>query len=253
MGADSVTFVGHSTVLIELGGFRVLTDPLLRRRFLHARRVVPPPARGLLDDVDALLVSHLHMDHLHFPSIRGLDRKTPVVVSTGGGRVLRRRGFRDITEVDPDETISLGPIEVTVTDALHEGRRWPVGPHVEALGYLLHGPAHTVYFAGDTDLYDGMAALAGQVDVALLPISGWGPKVGEGHLNGHSAAEAAAIIKPRYVVPIHFGTYLRMDLIDRHPELLSEQPETLVADAARLAPDVDVRVLRPGETLDLPG
>ena len=92
--------------------------------------------------------------------------------------------------------------------------------------------AHTVYFAGDTDLYDGMADLAGKVDVALLPISGWGPKVGEGHLDGHSAAEAAALIKPRYVVPIHWGTYLRMDLIGRHPELLSEQPQTLVADAA---------------------
>ena len=165
---------------------------------------------------------------------------------------MRRRGFRDITEVDPDETFRLGQVEVTVTDALHEGRRWPVGPHVEALGYLLRGPTHTIYFAGDTDLYDGMADLAGQVDVALLPISGWGPKVGEGHLDGHSAAEAAALIKPRVVVPIHWGTYLRADLIGRHPELLSEQPKTLVADAAELAPDVEVRVLRPGETLDLP-
>ena len=76
--------------------------------------------------------------------------------------------------------------------------------------------------------------------------------MGEGHLDGHSAAEAAALIKPRVVVPIHWGTYLRADLIGRHPELLSEQPKTLVADAAELAPDVEVRVLRPGETLDLP-
>ena len=252
MGSDAVTFVGHSTVLIELGGFRVLTDPLLRPRFLHVRRVVHAPAPDLLERVDALLISHLHMDHLDFPSIRRLDRGTPVVVSSGGGRALRRRGFRDITEVDPGEVLPLGGIVVTVTDALHEGRRWPVGPHVEALGYLLHGPRHTVYFAGDTDLYDGMADLAGKVDVALLPISGWGPKVGEGHLDGHSAAEAAALIQPRYVVPIHWGTYLRMGLVGRHPELLSEQPRTLVTDAERLAPDVDVRVLRPGERLDLP-
>jgi L-ascorbate metabolism protein UlaG (beta-lactamase superfamily) len=161
VGSDAVTFVGHSTALIELGGFRVLTDPLLAPRFLHARRVVHAPAPDLLEEVDALLISHLHMDHLHFPSIRKLDRKTPVVVSVGGGRVMRRRGFRDITEVEPDRTIALGPIELTVTDALHEGRRWPVGPHVEALGYLLRGPVHTVYFAGDTDLYDEIADLAG--------------------------------------------------------------------------------------------
>lgn len=240
-------------MLIELGGHRILTDPLLRPRFLHVRRVVAPPSRELLDGVDALLVSHLHMDHLDFPSIRRLDRRTPVVVPAGGGRVVRRRGFRDITEVEPGETISLGPAEVRVTDALHEGRRWPVGPHVEALGYLLRGPGgQTVYFAGDTDLFEAMADLVGEVDVALLPISGWGPSVGEGHLDGRRAAEAAARIRPRQLVPIHWGTYLRRDLAGRRPELLAGQLKTLVVEVQRLAPAVELRVLRPGERLDLP-
>lgn len=252
MGSDAITFVGHSTVLMELGGRRLLTDPLLRPRFLHTRRVVPPPPEDLLERVDVLLVSHLHPDHLDFSSIRRLDRGTPVVVPAGGGRVLRRRGFRGITELEPGDVARIGDAEVAATHALHEGRRWPIGPHVEALGYLLRGPAHTVYFAGDTDLYDGMADLEGEVDVALLPIAGWGPKVGDGHLDGRQAAEAAAMIKPRYLVPIHWGTYLRMDLIGRRPELLFEQARTLTKEVARLAPDVDVRVLRPGETLDLP-
>ncbi|MGI9021568.1 MAG: MBL fold metallo-hydrolase [Solirubrobacterales bacterium] len=246
---DAVTFVGHSTVLIELGGMRILTDPLLRGRFLHARRIAPPPAEGLLDEVDVVLVSHLHMDHLDFPSIRGLDRRVPFVVTKGGGRVLRRRGFRDVTEVDPGEKLSLGPVGLEATDARHDGRRWPVGLAVEALGYLLRSSTASVYFAGDTDLYEGMSELAGRVDLALLPIGGWGPRVGEGHLDGHSAAEAAARIQPRCVVPIHWGTYLRFDLVGRRPDLVAEQPRTLLADTSRLAPGVDVRVLAPGETL----
>ena len=248
---NAVTFVGHATVLIEIGGKRILTDPLLRPRFMHARRVAPPPPADLLEGLDALLVSHLHMDHLDFKSIKGLDRSTPVVVTAGGGRVLRRRGFRDITEVEPGDETALGPVEFAITDARHDGRRWPVGPHVEALGFLLQDSAAGVYFAGDTDLYNGMADLAGRVDVALLPVGGWGPRVGPGHLDGRRAAEAAAMIRPRIVVPVHWGTYQRADLVGRRPDLLTEPPRKLVAEAAALAPDVEVRVLQPGQTLAL--
>jgi L-ascorbate metabolism protein UlaG (beta-lactamase superfamily) len=218
---------------------------------MHARRVAPAPPEDLLEGLNAVLVSHLHMDHLDFPSLRGLDRRVPFVVTAGGGRVLRRRGFRDVTEVDAGDEIALGPVHLEVTDARHDGRRWPLGPQVDALGFLLRGSGAGVYFAGDTDLYDAMADLAGRVDVALLPIGGWGPRVGVGHLDGRRAAQAAAMIRPRVVVPIHWGTYQRVDLVGRRPDLLSDPPRGLVAQAAKLAPDVDVRVLNPGESTAL--
>ena len=252
MTGDRLTFVGHSTVLLELGGTRLLTDPLLRPRLLHARRVADPPPAGVLDGLDALLVSHLHPDHLDFRSLRGLDRGVRLVVPEGGGRVVRRRGFRDITELRAGGTAAVGGVEIEAVFAAHDGRRLPVGPRVEALGFLLAAPgAPTVYFAGDTDLHDDMSELAGRVDVALLPVGGWGPKVGEGHLDGRRAAEAAALIRPRVVIPIHWGTYLRSDLIGRRPELLTEPPERLTEEAARLVPDVEVAVLEPGRSLEL--
>jgi L-ascorbate metabolism protein UlaG (beta-lactamase superfamily) len=89
------------------------------------------------------------------------------------------------------------------------------------------------------------------VDVALLPIGGWGPKVGDGHLDGTEAAEAAARIRPQLVIPIHWGTYLRADLIGRRPELLSRPPELLRESVAAKAPGVEVRVLAPGERVEL--
>ena len=128
--------------------------------------------------------------------------------------------------------------------AVHDGRRYPVGPPRPALGFLVDGPVRT-YFAGDTDLYPAMEELAGRVDVAALPVWGWGPRVPEGHLNPELAAQAAALIRPRVAIPIHWGTLVAigsqrgMDPLD---------PPRAFADAvARLAPDIEVRILMAGE------
>jgi L-ascorbate metabolism protein UlaG (beta-lactamase superfamily) len=106
-----------------------------------------------------------------------------------------------------------------------------------------------VYFAGDTDLFPGMEELR-PLDVALLPVAGWGPKLGPGHMDAERAACAAQVLRPRIAVPIHWGTL--------HPRWkgpgswFSDPPETFAARVAGLAPDVVVRVLAPGESLELP-
>ena len=247
---DAVTYVGHATVLVELGGARLLTDPLLRPRFLHARRVAPPPPGDLLHGLDAILVSHPHMDHLDFRSLAALDRATRFIVPAGAGRVVRRRGFANVIELRPGEATSVAGARVAATPAVHDGRRWPFGPRRPAVGYRIAAD-HEVYFAGDTDLFEGMATIGDGIDVALLPVGGWGPRVGPGHLDATRAAAAAALIRPRVVVPIHWGTYQRVDLVGRRPDLRSDPPRKLVAEAAKVAPEAEVRVLQPGETLAL--
>jgi L-ascorbate metabolism protein UlaG (beta-lactamase superfamily) len=249
--ADRITFLGHSAVRLELGGTTLLIDPLLRRRFLHVLRVAPPAPAETLRGVDGLLISHLHMDHLDFPSIRGLDRSIPVLVPKGGERLLRRQGFRNVTGLAPGDAARVGTVEVTPTRADHDGRRWRLGPAVQALGFDLRAPGSRVYFAGDTDLFDEMAELGPGVDVALLPVGGWGPGVGEGHLDPKRAAQAAALIRPRIVVPIHWGGYLQVGLARRRPHLLTEPPRELAAQVEALAPGVEVEVLEPGESLSL--
>ena len=103
----SVTYVGHSTVLVDLDGTRILTDPLLRRRVAHLRRRTSF-ALEELGDLDAVLVSHAHYDHLDLPSLDILGRSTPVVVPRGLGRLLQRRGYADVTEVDVGERRAIG-------------------------------------------------------------------------------------------------------------------------------------------------
>jgi L-ascorbate metabolism protein UlaG (beta-lactamase superfamily) len=247
--SDSITFVGHSTVRITLGATTVLTDPVLRRRFLHVVRHAPLPAPAVTRDIDAVLISHLHPDHLDPPSLRRLG-DVQVIAPERGGRLLHRRGFERVTELRPGDSARVGEVAVLATTAVHDGRRYPIGRAVEAIGFDLQAPNRRVYFAGDTDLFDEMAALDG-VDVAFLPIAGWGPKVGRGHLDPLRAARAVALIQPRIVVPVHWGTYLRAGLARRRPDLIASPAREFAERLTELAPKAELRLLKPGETLEL--
>jgi L-ascorbate metabolism protein UlaG (beta-lactamase superfamily) len=237
--------VGHSTVLVEVGGMRLLTDPLLRSRVMHLRRRGATPAAP--GSVDAVLLSHLHYDHLDLGSLRLLEPRPPIVCPTGAGRFLERAGFPGAHELLPGESLPLGDVRVEATPAEHGGSRRPGGVSVTPLGFVVRGE-RTVYFAGDTDLFDGMAEL-GPVDVALLPVAGYSPKLGSGHLDERRAAQAAALLRARLAVPIHWGTFHSM--AQARGAWFSEPGARFAGYAAELAPDVDVRVLAPGESLDL--
>lgn len=243
----SLTWIGHASALLDVGGRRVLTDPLLRRRVAHLRRRVGDVPD--VPDVDLVLVSHAHMDHLHVPSLRRLPNDVPVVGPRGTAPLLRRAGCRRIVEVDVGERLDVDGIELTVTPAVHPAGR---GPHsrvdAEPVGYVIDIDGHRTYFAGDTDLFDEMSSL-GPVDLALLPIWGWGPSIGVGHLDPERAVEAAARVRPGLVVPIHWGTYSPEDLRRRPPGWLARPAtefEQAVADS-----DVRAQLVRPGGSLGI--
>ncbi|EFF93959.1 conserved hypothetical protein, partial [Streptomyces sp. e14] len=208
-----ITWWGHATCTIEDSNVRVLTDPLFARRLAHLRRrqgALPPPDAW---QADVALVSHLHADHLHLPSLARLAPGTRLLVPRGapravpGLRRLGRPGRLRITEVAPGDRVEVGAVTVRVVPAAHDGRRLPLGPHRSpALGYVVEGRART-YFAGDTGLFETMAEEVGPVDAALLPVGGWGPYLGEGHLDAGRAAQALARLAPRTAVPVHYGTY----------------------------------------------
>jgi L-ascorbate metabolism protein UlaG (beta-lactamase superfamily) len=248
--AVGIGWLGHATVLIELDGVRLLTDPVLGRRVGVLRRVAPPIDASALTGIDAVLLSHLHADHADPRSLRRVGAHVPVLAAPGAASWLRRCGIADAREIGPDEATAIGSVVVSSVPADHEGRRWPRGgPVSPAIGFLLTGSS-TVYFAGDTDLFDGMAELTGRVDIALLPVAGWGPKLGPGHLDAARAAEAAAIIQPRHAIPIHWGT---LAMPGRGPRDPAEPARSFARLTAARAPQIDVRVLAPGEHTTLGG
>lgn len=232
-------------MLVELDGVRLLTDPVLRSRVAHLRRrgAAPEPPSAL----DGVLLSHLHYDHLDLPSLRLLAESPKLLAPRGAGQFLRRAGLGEVEELAPGEVTRVGDVSLAATPAEHDGRRRPLGPRAEAIGFLMRGE-RSVYFAGDTDLFPGLAEL-GPVDLALLPIAGWGPTLGPGHLDADRAAQAVRLLRPRTVVPIHWGTL--------HPRArrpgawFSDPPNRFAAQVAALAPEIDVRVLAPGDSLEL--
>ena len=263
MARPDLHFIGHSTVRVELAGRTVLTDPLLADTVGLLRRVVPLPDPATWAGTDVVLISHLHGDHLHLPSLRSLGRDVHVVVPRGAAAWLRGHGFRRVDELSAGESITDGPLTVTAVRAEHSGHRWGPrlthGPATESLGYLVEGGGSTVYASGDTGLFDGMAVLAKHaVDVALLPVWGWGPNLGPGHLDPVTAADAVALVRPQVVVPVHWGTLALAGLASlpnplraRMRRLLVDPPHSFAAEVAARGLDTRVAVTRPGDAVDL--
>jgi L-ascorbate metabolism protein UlaG (beta-lactamase superfamily) len=248
---DQLTYVGHATVLLRLEGTSILTDPLLGKWLGPLRRHGPKPDAGLPETSDLVLISHLHRDHLDLASLRRLPPSTPLIVPRGGVRWASKGGAQQVREMTRGETISIDGIEVTAVPAVHDGYRdFHRGTEIEPLGYVIGAAGRTVYFAGDTDLFPEMSDL-GPIDLALLPIWGWGSSVGTGHLDPERAAMALPLIRPRLAVPIHWGTFYPVGLRRFRPEPLAEPPLEFARQAARRAPEVEVRVLEPGSETSL--
>ncbi len=242
-----ITWVGHATVLLETaGGARLITDPVLRGRVAHLRRQVPPAADPGI--VDGVLLSHLHHDHFDKPSLRRLvSPKTTALLPTGATKFLAGIPFGTVSEVRVGETLEIAGAPIHVVEAWHDGRRrpGPASPHHDTLGFVVDG----VWFAGDTDLNDGMRDLCGEVEVALIPIWGWGPSLGPGHLDPEGAARAIALVQPRIAIPIHWGTFLPYGV--RRGELLIAPPREFLRHMGELAPSTRVEMLAPGDSLTL--
>jgi L-ascorbate metabolism protein UlaG (beta-lactamase superfamily) len=248
---DRLTYIGHATTLLRLDGVSILTDPMLRGWLGPLRRQGPPPGPGVAEISDLVLISHLHRDHLDLRSLRRVSDATPVVIPRGGARWADKAGAADIREVGLGETVSIGDVELTGVRAVHDGyREFHRGKQIEPLGYLIRRGGRTIYFAGDTDLFPAMSEL-GSVDLALLPIWGWGLSVGKGHLDPERAARALELIQPRVAIPIHWGTLYPVGLRMLRPEPLTEPPREFARLASRLAPDTEVRVLEPGSETTL--
>jgi L-ascorbate metabolism protein UlaG (beta-lactamase superfamily) len=250
---DRLTFLGHSTVLVDLDGMRLLTDPVFGHMAMAIRRRGSPVLPGELGPISAIFISHGHWDHLDLPSLRALSGSgdPAFIVPVGLGKVVGRVSRGAVHEVRPGDRLHIGGVLMEATRADHGTRRSPLTSSESALGLIVAGSS-SVYFAGDTDLFPGMADLSGRVDVALLPVGGWGARLGRGHLNPARAAEATARIRPSVATPIHFGTLFPFGMGRLLGRRSADPAEAFRRAIAARGLPVEVRILRPGESFELP-
>jgi L-ascorbate metabolism protein UlaG (beta-lactamase superfamily) len=250
--AIEIRWLGHASVLVE-DRARILTDPVLTSSMLHLHRRAGPVPNSLVNQVDAVVVSHLHVDHLHFPSLALIDPGTPVLIPRGAGRLLRKTGLEAV-EVAAGDEVNVAGATITVVPAVHDDTRWPFGRvRGDAVGYVVRGDGAT-YFAGDTSLFPEMRDIAGRLDVALLPVGGWGPWLRGEHMNPRDAAHCLALLGAGLAVPIHYGTFWPRGISWLRKRVFHEPGRQFEAHARSLAPGVEVRVLLPGfsTTVELP-
>ncbi len=245
-GPLQVAWLGHSSVVLDLDGVRITADPLLLPNNGPLRRLGPPPEQSSWEGTDAILISHLHHDHAEIRSLRMIPG-VPVLTAEKNAAWLRRKGIAGAVGIeDRWERIGESPVEVHLTRADHHARPMPHRPN-GVNGHLVRG-SRTLWLAGDTSLDDWIADLpdlAGRpVDVAVVPIGGWGPKLSEGHMDGEDAAKSCRMLGARWAVAVHWGTL--------HPPFMGrpwmERPFVQFAEALREhAPECTLIALRPGQ------
>jgi len=247
-----ITFLGHATVLIDMDGTQVITDPLLHARVgpIFRYRATPDPA--LVADIDAILISHLHLDHLDFRSLQMLGHEKRILIPEGSETLFASHGFANTKALAPGESERVGTLEITATPAIHSGLRPPLGPRGIPVGFIVSG-SHRIYFAGDTGIFPGMADFAEpHIDVAMLPVWGWGPRLSQGHLHPASAAKALQYLRPTAAVPIHWGTLWPLMPTVFFGSRFHDPPHEFAEHAATFAPDVRILVTMPGDAVAWP-
>ena len=243
----AVTWLGHATAAISLGGQRLLVDPLGRAR---ARRAGP---------VDVVLITHSHVDHLNRWSLRAIDRNAHLIVPRGAAAIVADLGFAKLTEVMPGDEIDLDGVELTAVPTRHDNGRWSKRESPLCNGYVVRGGGKSVFHAGDVDfsdhrIFDDIGKRFA-LDVALLPIGGMMPvwyyrwrraALDRGiHIDPDCALEISERLAVRTMVPVHWGTV-------HLPFGLPSAPKKRLQQVAHARGLTDrVRVLAHAEKLDL--
>jgi L-ascorbate metabolism protein UlaG (beta-lactamase superfamily) len=247
----TVTYLGHASILLEVEGAALLTDPVFSDRIARffTKRAVPSQFRPEgLREVAGVLISHAHHDHLDYRSLARVGPAPPILVPWGVATPIRWRGFRDVRVTRPGEEQSLGPWRVTTVPSRHFGGRLPLVYTSGHQGYVVSGP-NCVYFAGDTGLDLPMFREIGRrfsIDLAILPIAGAVfPWFRRNHMNSSDALTALEALGARRMLPMHFETFPVSFEAARSPR------ELLIAEASRRGLSERVTILAEGSSFHL--
>ena len=253
-GELGITFIGHSSFFIQIGGRKVLIDPVFAERLIALRRLRRPGVKIKdLPAIDMVLLSHAHMDHLNRPSLRRIvahnnkvSGRAPIaVVPWGVEDLVKDLGFARVVTLEWWQTKSIGGLELTMTPCKHWGARFFKDTHRGFGGYVIRGGGHALYHSGDTAYFDGFKHIGNRLkpEIALLPIGAYRPDSYRGvHTCPEEALQAFLDLGARRMIPMHYGTFR----LSQEP--MDEPVERLMAAAKLAGVASSVSVLPEGET-----
>jgi L-ascorbate metabolism protein UlaG (beta-lactamase superfamily) len=251
-GQMGVTFIGHSSFFLQIGGSNIVVDPIFAPWLFVLKRLRRPGLRIQdLPPLDAVLVTHAHFDHLHRPSLRAIARATRIktgrtpllIVPANVSDLVSDLGFEKIVELNWWEEIQLGGTRVTATPAKHWGARVIRDMHRGYGGYVLSGGGHSIYHSGDTAYFGGFAEIGQRLhpSVALLPIGAYHPESFRAvHTSPEDALRGFVEMGAQHMIPMHFGTFK----LSQEP--MEEPAQRLLSGARRLGIEDRVQVLEEG-------
>jgi L-ascorbate metabolism protein UlaG (beta-lactamase superfamily) len=242
-----VTWIGHASFLIQTRGKNILIDPNWAKWLKVVKRVKLPGLKIKdLPEIDLVLITHAHFDHLDRKTLRKIAEDQPVVVPFEVGNLVHDLGFRSVHELEYWQTYRHGPVKITLTPAHHWGARMLHDSHRGFGGFVIEVAGRCIYHCGDTAYFDGFKEIGKRfpIDVALLPIGAYDPPSGRDvHMNPEEAVRAFLDLKAKKLVPMHYGTF-RLSF-----EPLSEPPDRLIACARKHGIEHQISIMTEGQPL----
>jgi L-ascorbate metabolism protein UlaG (beta-lactamase superfamily) len=211
-GEIGMTWIGHASFLVQIGGLNVMVDPNWAMWHAIIKRSRHPGLRiSDLPHIDLVLVSHAHYDHLHMKSLQRIANDQKILVPTGVGELVRKRRFSEVIEMSDWDVHLHGDVKITFTPTFHWGARFLHDTHRGYGGFMIEYAGRTVFHSGDSAYFDGFTEIGSRfpgIDVAILPIGAYNTASGRDvHMNPEEAIRAFKELNATRMVPMHYGTF----------------------------------------------
>ncbi|MGH4052969.1 MAG: MBL fold metallo-hydrolase [Clostridium sp.] len=236
---NSIHWVGHATVVINLLDKVIVTDPVTSIHLGQLKRLVKPSLNLASINIDYILLSHGHMDHLNYSTLFKLNKNTKVIAPKNLNIPLKILGFKNIILLNNDETYSDNHIKIKALKANHDGRRYPWGAEAASNSYIIENSFKKIFFAGDTAYTNVFKNLT--ADVAIMPVGCYKPdEYQEMHCSPEQSFKMFKMTKAKFMIPIHYKTYI-----------LAQDEDEVTTDTLNRINDGSIKIIDIGQTVKL--